>query len=231
VTAALTIIAVLSISVLVVRIGGVALQQTGIPEDVARFQALSVFTGCGFTTTESESIVNYPVRRKIALGLMVIGNIGLVGMLSTIVVTFVGTEGESTAVIKQLMWLLLGIVIILVCLFNKRIDAAMCRMIDKILHRFTVVGDLGYIRVLQMKEGWSVCRHPITETSQRTIQRIEWSDLPDIRFLAVESEQGTQHTLPKQAEGFVIGDSLVLYGSDEAHDKLARVFTDGVVNA
>jgi len=40
------------ISFIVVRIGGLALQLTGMESDVARFQALSAFTGTGFTTKE-----------------------------------------------------------------------------------------------------------------------------------------------------------------------------------
>jgi len=227
VTAALTIIAVLSFSVLVIRIGGVALQQTGLPVDVARFQALSVFTGCGFTTTESESIVNYPVRRKIALGLMVIGNIGLVGMLSTIVVSFVGADGDSTTVIKQMIWLAGGVAVILVCLFNKRIDDAMCRMIGAGLQRYTPIGDLGYTRVLQMKDGWSISHHTITPESLKTIQTTNWIDSFEFRFLGIESEEGMRHTVPDEPEGYVLGDRLVLFGSEEAHNRFAKAFARG----
>jgi len=226
VTAALTIIAVLSISVLVVRIGGVALQQTGLTQDVARFQALSVFTGCGFTTTESESIVNFPVRRKIALGLMVIGNIGLVGILSTIVVSFVSTEGDSNEVVKQVLWLFFGVTVILICLFNKRIDAAMCRWIGRGLRRFTSIGDSGYTRLLQMKNGWSVSEHPITEQSIRTIQTTGWVESFGFQLIAVETEQGMRHPMEK-TEGLMVGDSVVLFGSDEAHDRFAKVVQDG----
>jgi hypothetical protein len=63
--AALTLFAVLTLSVLVIRTGAVALRLTGLPEEPARFQARSAFTGTGFTTSESEAIVNHPVRRRI----------------------------------------------------------------------------------------------------------------------------------------------------------------------
>ena len=61
--AALILLLVLTSSVLVVRAGAVALRLTGMPEQAARFQARSAFIGTGFTTSGSESIVNYPVRR------------------------------------------------------------------------------------------------------------------------------------------------------------------------
>ena len=65
--AALTLLVVLTLSIVVVRAGAVALRLTGIPEEVARFQARSAFTGAGFTTSESEAIVNHPVRRESGL--------------------------------------------------------------------------------------------------------------------------------------------------------------------
>ncbi len=50
--AALTLFTVLTLSILVIRSGAVALRLTGLPEQVARFQARSAFTGAGFTTSD-----------------------------------------------------------------------------------------------------------------------------------------------------------------------------------
>ena len=47
-----------------VRIATVGLTMTGVSKDLAQFQALSAFTGSGFTTEESEEIVNHPLRRR-----------------------------------------------------------------------------------------------------------------------------------------------------------------------
>jgi len=46
-------------------LGSTALGATGMQRIKARFQALSSITGTGFTTRESESIVNHPKRRQI----------------------------------------------------------------------------------------------------------------------------------------------------------------------
>ncbi len=61
--AALILLLVLTSSVLVVRAGAVALRLTGMPEQAARFHPRSAFTGTGFTTSESDSVVTYTVRR------------------------------------------------------------------------------------------------------------------------------------------------------------------------
>ena len=70
-------------SFIVVRIGAIAFQLTGLEWSLAKFQALSCFSGTGFTTRESELIVGHPKRRKIASMLMVLGNAGLVMLIAT----------------------------------------------------------------------------------------------------------------------------------------------------
>ncbi len=45
---------VFTVSLVVIRIAAVGLTMTGVSKDLAQFQALSAFTGSGFTTKESE---------------------------------------------------------------------------------------------------------------------------------------------------------------------------------
>lgn len=58
--AILSLLAVLIVSLLITRIATVALTLTGLPRELARFQARSAFTGVGFTTSETEKVVNHP---------------------------------------------------------------------------------------------------------------------------------------------------------------------------
>ena len=97
--AALTIAVLFTFSFVVVRIAAVAMRLTGLPEKVARFQCVSALTGAGFTTSESEMIVNYPVRRRLIVILMVLGNLGLVSTASTLIVSFVG--GDSSTLVYR----------------------------------------------------------------------------------------------------------------------------------
>jgi len=76
------------VSIIIVRIGGFALQLTGIEPDVARFQALSAFTGTGFTTREAERVVGHRARRRIVTILIILGNAGLVTVIATLVASF-----------------------------------------------------------------------------------------------------------------------------------------------
>jgi Trk-type K+ transport system membrane component len=71
------------VSFIVVRIGAIAFQLTGLEWSLAKFQSLSCFTGTGFTTQEAELITGDRQRRRIASILMVLGNAGFVVMIAT----------------------------------------------------------------------------------------------------------------------------------------------------
>ena len=76
-------ILVLAASFVIVRIGAVAFQLTGLEWSLAKFQSLSCFSGTGFTTKEAELITGHRLRRRIASILMVLGNAGLVTLVAT----------------------------------------------------------------------------------------------------------------------------------------------------
>jgi len=52
--ALLSLVVILALSILTVRVGTIALELTGTSRDVASFQAVSAFSGGGFTTQEAE---------------------------------------------------------------------------------------------------------------------------------------------------------------------------------
>ncbi len=90
----LALLIIVIMALVIVRIGAKALMMTGLSRDVADFQAMSCFFGVGYTTSESEMIVGHPAHRKIATHLIISGNIGLTGALSTLVVTFVQNDPD-----------------------------------------------------------------------------------------------------------------------------------------
>lgn len=79
----LLFIIILIVSFIVVRIGAIAFELTGLEWSLAKFQALSCFTGTGFTTKEAELITGNPQRRRIASVLIVLGHAGFVTLIAT----------------------------------------------------------------------------------------------------------------------------------------------------
>ena len=96
-SAVIALLFVLSLSLLVTRLATAALMLTGVSHQLARLQALSALTGVGFTTSESERIVDNPVRRRILILMMLVGNAGFVTEASTLVLSFVGVTTRADA--------------------------------------------------------------------------------------------------------------------------------------
>jgi hypothetical protein len=86
---------VLGLSLVITRLATVSLNLTGLSWETAKFQARSAFTGTGFTTSESETIMNHPVRRKIIMGLMVARSAGLVSIIISL-----NCHSEATETIR-----------------------------------------------------------------------------------------------------------------------------------
>lgn len=223
--AALSIFVLMSLSVFVIRLASVALRITGLPDDSARFQALSAFTGTGFTTREAESIVNYPVRRRIVGLLMIIGNLGLVTVFATLVVSLVNTEGEARAIAAQLGWLVLGLGLLWFLMLNRTADRMLCAGISRLLERLTVLGKRPFHRLLQVADGYSVCEHPLPHAweareaadVERELRRL------GLGLITVRAADDTR--APARQSG--AGKMLVLFGPDHAHDSYARFNENG----
>src|SRR6056297_3073460 len=93
--AIISLVIILALSLIITRIATIALTHTGLSRESAKFQARSAFTGVGFTTTESEKVVNNPVRRKILLLLMLLGNAGIVTGIASLIIGFTAEGGQQ----------------------------------------------------------------------------------------------------------------------------------------
>ncbi|MGG1679205.1 TrkA C-terminal domain-containing protein [Neobacillus sp. NRS-1170] len=68
----------------VIEIHVILFQLTGLKVEVSRFQVISMMTGTGFTTGESELILGHPIRRKLAAFLILFGAFSLAVIISSI---------------------------------------------------------------------------------------------------------------------------------------------------
>lgn len=220
--AALSLFVLLSISVFVVRVAAVALRLTGLPNSVARFQALSAFSGTGFTTSEAEVIVNYPLRRRIVGLLMVVGNLGLVSVLAALVVSFVNTKGEMGAVAEQFGWLLGVLGLLWFLILNPIADRIMCGLIGRALGSWTFLGRRHYQKLTQIGQDYSVCEHEAPTLLMENAGDAAEAGLARLGLRALARRApGGQMTFtgllatPLDADG-----TVVLFGLDAGHDAL-----------
>ncbi len=82
------ILTVISVYLFSIEAFSVAFKLTGLATKKLRFQVASLFTGSGFTTTESELITNDERRRKIAVACMYTGHIFSVLIMGLVINVF-----------------------------------------------------------------------------------------------------------------------------------------------
>ena len=221
--AALTIVILLAISVLIVRVAGVAMRLTGLADNVARFQCISALTGTGYSTHESEMIVNYPIRRRILVAVMVLGNLGMVSFASAFIVTFISTESEIDAIIRQVLTMAGAILVTLLLLTNKTLDKFICDFIGFVLSKTTDLQTRHFQKVLQMEDGYSVVEHAFLDDEQRKLGELSLDTFP-IQILSIRRAEssGLDHNFAENALLYP-GDVIICYGSEDAHSKLERL--------
>jgi len=101
--------AIVLIILAIIKLGSVAFQLTGMEPKMAMFQSLSAFTNTGFTTSAAESVVQHRRRRMIAAVLMILGYIGIVGVIVTMIRSFAVESGSWLPTLMRLVFVLLGI--------------------------------------------------------------------------------------------------------------------------
>ncbi|PJC48662.1 MAG: potassium transporter TrkA, partial [Candidatus Omnitrophica bacterium CG_4_9_14_0_2_um_filter_42_8] len=146
-----SLLIIIVLSIIVVRIGSIALELTGISSEIASFQAQSAFSGVGFTTVESEAIVTHPVRRRIIRVLILLGSAGVTTAIATLVLAFVGQSGKS--VITRGEVLLLGLLCIFLFARSKYIYNVMKIIITKALEKWTTLRIYDYEQLFGLGEG------------------------------------------------------------------------------
>ena len=214
--AILTFLFVLVTSIVVVRIATIALSLTGLSHESAKFQARSAWTGTGFTTAESEKIVNHPVRRRIITMLMVVRGAGLVSMLATLLIGF-GQADEEQSIVRVAI-LILGVALLWAVAENRRVDILLRRVIRRLLKKYTGLDTRDYASLFHIGGDYGV--------SELTVEEEDWlagRTLADLRLseegalvLAIVEPDGTYRGAPRGTTRLEPGEQLLVYGRAEA---------------
>ncbi|MBD3272567.1 MAG: hypothetical protein GF384_08550 [Elusimicrobia bacterium] len=237
----LLFIIVLLTSFIVVRLGALAFQLTGLEWSLAKFQALSCFTGTGFTTRESELITANLQRRRIATILIVLGNAGLVTMIAT----FANTLRENPLV-KQITlpfihlkiqgsyvpWFNLFVVILLFGLgymiFSMtKLSEVFSRFVRNSIVKKMMVKPVTFEELTIATGGYGVSQIEISEDSILVNKTLLDAHLRerDISVLALE-KQGVTIPNPPPNTQFKVGDKIICFGKLENIRKILLTITN-----
>ncbi|MDH3227836.1 MAG: potassium transporter TrkA [Thermoleophilia bacterium] len=220
--AILTFFLVIVGSLLVTRVATVALMLTGMPRESARFQARSALTGAGYTTTEAESVVAHPARRKIVMSLMLLGSAGIVVAVVTLAISFVDASREDAS--WRVAWLIAGGLVLLLIARSHRVERGMRLVFRRLLRRYTDLDVRDYAGLLHLAEGYSVMRmhiDPEDWTANRSLGDLRLRD-EGVAVLGIERRHGTYVGDPTDASLLRIGDTAIIYGRQHELEQLAR---------
>ncbi|WP_297510673.1 potassium channel family protein [Thermococcus sp.] len=211
---------------IIVRIGAIALEMTGLSKDVASFQAQSAFSGTGFTTSESEYVVSHPVRRKIIRILIFLGSAGITSAVATLVLTFAGRSRNEA--ITSILILSLSLLILYLIFTSKRIERWMRRWIKRFLAKaFPQLRVYDYSQLLGITRGYSISQIKVRKRSwlaNKSLRELEL-DKEGILVLGIyrKTEKGEVYLgAPKGDTVILPGDILVCYGPEEALLRLSQ---------
>ncbi len=217
----ITLLTVLTLSILVTRIATVALTHTGLARQSARFQARSAFTGVGFTTDESEKVVNHPVRRRILFLLMLMGNAGIVTAMSSLIISFVNMEGTHPLVWRILL-LMTGLVGLWAVASSDWVDRHLSSLISKALKRYTTIDVRDYASMLHLAGEYQVSEIQVDEDdwmAGRSLSDLRLSN-EGVIVLGITRKSGIYVGAPTGDTPLHPYDTLMVYGRASSIESL-----------
>ena len=207
----LTVIFIIIVSALIVKISAVALNLTGLDEKKSFFQAISAFTGTGFTTRDSELIVRDDIRRKIIVFLMIMGNAGFISVISTLFLSFVHS-GVSLVLINISAILLVILLVIRVSL-NKSIVRKFTKRIQTKLMKSRTFTKRPVEEILRLAEGYGIAEVTLGEECEDVGKTLYDSSFRQKDILILAIERGTQVLpAPHASDQLLANDMLICYG-------------------
>ncbi|HVL27784.1 MAG TPA: TrkA C-terminal domain-containing protein [Acidimicrobiales bacterium] len=210
------VLVVAILSLLISRVATIALTATGMPRSSARFQARSALSGVGFTTSESEAVVGHPARRRIVMGLMLVGSAGLATAIAGVLAGMAGGSPDGGERALRIAVLVGGLFLIYAASMSRRVDRVMSRVIGRALSRFTDLDLRDYAALLHVSGEYEVkemVAAPGGWLSDRTLVELRL-DEEGVLVLGIAKADGAYLGVPSGETRIEAGDTLILYGRD-----------------
>lgn len=188
---------------------------TGLDRKIARFQVISMLTGTGFTTGESELIIDHPVRRRLGAFLILFGAFSLAVIISAI--SNLLTDNFYT---MEIAYVAGGLLVMLFILKTPAIQNGMSKKMKSELKENYELADLPIRDVLLMDEEDEVREISIKEDSPfagKTFDEI--IDKKDDLILLFIKRGDINIRQKSHQTNLEPGDRLVLYGNNPFIDE------------
>lgn len=210
-----------ALSLLVTHVATVALTLTGLSRQLAQFQARSAFSGVGFTTNEAEKVVNHPVRRRIIMLLMILGNAGIVTVISSLILTFIAADTLADW-LWRLLLLIVGLAVLWYLAVSGWVDRYLSRLISWALQRWTRLEIRDYTNLLHLTDEYQVIELRVEPGDWLANKELAQLDLRQegVTVLGIHRANGEYVGAPHGQTKVYEEDILLLYGRESALEEL-----------
>ena len=226
------------ISFIVVLVGGVAFELTGLKWSIARFQALSCFTNTGFTTKEAGLITMDSQRRRIATVLMVLGHAGFIALVAT----FANSLSSQDTFISKLevpfidlifpkrLVPLGNVLFMIICAYliykiftHDRFLRVLGNIIKKRILKRKIINPVSFEELIVATGGYGILRIKVQKNSSlidKTLSQAKLIKSYNAEVLAIDRDEQAI-SFPPESTSILLGDELICYGKlDEVRNKL-----------
>ncbi|MBD3237998.1 MAG: potassium transporter TrkA [Candidatus Eisenbacteria bacterium] len=219
----MALLTVLGLSLIITRLATTALALTGLSRDVARFQARSAFTGTGFTTHEAETITRHPVRRRIVMLLMILRSAGLITIVISVILSFVGTT-EHPEGLRRLGGLVGGVLLLWLLTHNRLTARVLDRAVARAMDRWTQLEVHDFASMLKLAGDYMVTELNVQKGSWLDGRRLRECRLhrEGLAVLGIYRDDGGYVGAPTDEARLRKGDRLIVYGRAERIQELEK---------
>ncbi|MDP4146312.1 MAG: TrkA C-terminal domain-containing protein [Bacillota bacterium] len=201
------------IFLLIIEIITVLFKLTGLSKEKARFQVISLLTGCGFTTKEAELITQHSSRRKLAQFIMILGYLGFLTGISFLVDIL-----QNSISIKNLVILVSFFIFLIFFFKNDFLRSYLDNFIEKVIIKRTDItkSPSKIYKLINRAKGYGVYNLTIDDDCDLIGVTLKESNLKPKGILILNIDKGNQFIgFPKRDYVIEKGDNILLYGKVE----------------
>ena len=189
----------------------------GLPEEKARFQVVSLLTGAGFTTHESEMILSTRSRRRLARITMLFGYVFNITIVSAFVNVFMSIkEVQLGGVVFGVLTPIAAVAAVLLLARYHRVRIWLDRRIERAADRYGSETNGNGITVIDQFGSKTIARvtlHRVPELLQdRPLSEMNLKPVWNILVLMTEHGDGSTES-PTAETRFYPGDRVTVFGN------------------
>ena len=208
----LFIIVVFILLWVIIEVLSIVFKITGLELSKARFQVISLITHTGFTTRESELILQHPTRRRIASILMFISYIAQISLIS-VFLHLLSEDRQRLELIAVI--LVLVVVFIFVSTKNRFVSTRFNNFLEKALKRQVMknIEKIPIEQMLKLSKDYGIYELIIDDKSSLCNKSLNETKLTEDYIQVLQVDHGNNITdFPQPTLVLQAGDKLIVYG-------------------